>query len=257
MRAVEAARLLAEAEAEVARLQRLDAERSPAYAVASRLARRAETEISNKPAGTTWQDHDELVLPKGDLVEAIKQTRVAIADKKSEIEHIGRSPVTRQFAKRRAVEQLDAMARPPDLTGLKYGRDIAFPVERLQVRMYNASGGAVGFTSANDGAGLLVWLFRDALLQRIDAEVDVMIGAREGLEPDAREKVISRLGVELMDLERVDAEATWAAIARGLAISHREDVAIPALLGIRLVTEPAQPSPSWPQVFDVIGVGGR
>jgi hypothetical protein len=149
------------------------------------------------------------------------------------------------------------MARPPDLTGLKYGRDIAFPVERLQVRMYNASGGAVGFTSANDGAGLLVWLFRDALLQRIDAEVDVMIGAREGLAPDAREKVISRLGVELMDLERVDAEATWAAIARGLAISHREDVAIPALLGIRLVTEPAQPSPSWPQVFDVIGVGGR
>jgi hypothetical protein len=248
-RVIEAQRLLGEAEAEVARLQRLDAERSPAYAVASRLARRAETEISDKPPGTTWQDHIELVLPKGDLSEHIQRQRSVISAKKLEIERAARTTTTREHAKRHAREQLDAIARPPDLTGLKHGRDIVLPAERLQVQMYNTSGGAVGFTSANDGAGLLAWLFRDQLLQRIDAEVDAMIGTKEGVTPEQREKVIARLEGELMDLERLDVEMTWR---QGL--QQREDVAIPALLGIRLVTEPVQPSRSSPgHAYDLVG----
>jgi hypothetical protein len=252
-RAIEAERLLGEAEAEVARLQRLDAERSPAYTVASRLAARAEQEIRDKPPGATWQDTDEVALPKGDLSEHIQRQRAAITAKKGEIERIARTVVTREYAKRHVREQLDTLARPPDLTGLKHGRVAVLPVEQLRVQMYNASGGAVGFTSANDGAGLLAWLFRDQLLQRIDSEVDAMIGAKEGMTPEQREKVIARLGVELMDLERLDAEMTWA---QGLA--HREDIAIPALLGISLVTEPAQLSGSTGgHAFDVVGVGGR
>lgn len=45
---------------------------------------------------------------------------------------------------------------------------------------------------------------------------------------------------------------TWRVIAEGSNITHREDVAIPALLGITLVTEAVQPSRTSPAMaFDV------
>jgi len=214
-RVVEAENALEEAERKVQRLQRLDAERSPAWVTASRLAQRAETEIRNRPGGTTWHDADEPALPNGELVELITRQRVAIADKKAEIERLASATVTRADAKRLAREQLDAITRAPDLTGLKHGLDMLFPVERLRVEMFNTTGGALGFTSANDGSGLMAWLFCDELLQRIDTEVDAMIGAKEGMTATEREKMISKLEADLMDLERVDAEMTWRAIAGG------------------------------------------
>ena len=85
-----------------------------------------------------------------------------------------------------------------------------------------------------------------------------MIGAKEAMTPEQREKVIARREGELMDLERLDVALTWPAIARGLAITHREDGSIAALIGVRLVTQPAQPSQSSPgHAFDVVGAGRR
>jgi hypothetical protein len=255
-RVIEASARLEEAEREVKRLQRLDAERSPVYATASRLAARAEREISDRPAGTTWRDAEEPAIPKGDLGEAIQRQREAIRAKQAEIARIAKAPVTREVAKQHARDQLAAMARPPDLSGLKFGRDIVFPIERLQVEVHNSGGGTVGFAATNDGSGLVAWLFRDQLLQRIDAEVDKVIGAKEGMTPDERQVVVARLEGELMDLERLDVALTWAAIAQGLAITHREDVSIAALIGVRLVTQPVQSSQSSPgHAFDLVGAG--
>lgn len=69
--------------------------------------------------------------------------------------------------------------------------------------------------------GLGAWLFRDQLLQRIDADVDMVIGFKKGMTPDERQVGIAALEGELLDLERLDAEMMWLAIAQGLAITPR------------------------------------
>lgn len=159
-----------------------------------------------KPAGTAWQDHDELALPKGDLAEAVNRQRAAIAAKQAEIKRA--KARVRDARARRAREQLDTNTHAPDLTGLNHDRDMVFPVERLRVEMFNTTAGTVGFTTANGGSGLVAWLFRDALLERIDSEIEQMIGADEGMAPSEQEVVASRLEGKLMELERLDAEMT-------------------------------------------------
>jgi hypothetical protein len=101
------------------------------------------------------------------------------------------SPWPSSLAKTAARELIDQLADAgaPNLDGaIENGMDIAFATKRVQSTVYNVvnSPGAVAYAEMQDVLGLLAWVLRDQLLDKIDAGFDEISDDKNAL--DARQR---------------------------------------------------------------------
>jgi hypothetical protein len=102
----------------------------------------------------------------------------------------------------------------------------------------NAQPGAVGFADLEAAVPLLVWLHRDALIKRLDAEIDAEADDGAALTHNDREKRSTEVMQDLLATERDEAALVWSAMSQNLPVEHRNDCAPQAILQVRLVTAP-------------------
>ena len=104
--------------------------------------------------------------------------------------------------------------------------------------------------------GLICWINLEALLKRLDAEIDSEADDKNALSHDERQKREAVVLGDLLAVERDEAALVWAAQAQGLPAEHRADVDPCALLGVRLVTARAPNGLGTSVGMGLDGVGG-
>ena len=111
-------------------------------------------------------------------------------------------------------------------------------MQNLQSRVYNTEVPSVGFAEAPDVLPLIVWLHRDALIKRLDAEIDSESDGAAALTHDARKQQENVVQGDLLVVERDEAALVWRAMRERLPVDHRADCAPQAILGCMIVTAP-------------------
>src|SRR5438309_6385604 len=77
------------------------------------------------------------------------------------------------------------------------------------------------------------WLARDSLAERLCAEIDELAGDNAGaMDAATRGFRENELLTQILSVERVEAEAIWAADHDGVQIPFRSDANICAVLGL-------------------------
>jgi hypothetical protein len=97
---------------------------------------------------------------------------------------------------------------------------------------------AVGFSEQPDALAVVAWLHRDALIARLNAEIDSESDDKAALSHADREVRAAEVQADLVEVERVEAALVFDAWSKGLPVEHRGDISPVALLGVRLVTVP-------------------
>jgi len=120
---------------------------------------------------------------------------------------------------------------------MAYDQEVAFPMQRLRADAIGDKP-AIGFVQADDAIALTVFLHKDLLLKRLEQMIDAGASS-DALAPEAREKAVAEIGIQLLEVERREAALVWAAKEQGLPCEHRADASPQAILQCRLVTIPA------------------
>ena len=109
-----------------------------------------------------------------------------------------------------------------------------------------------------DVAGLLAWALKDALIKKLDAEIDSEADDAAALGHEERQRREAEVLGDLLSVEREEASLVWRGQSEGLPCEHRADCDPLAILGCRLVTVPradaAGTSPT--HAYDIV-LGGR
>lgn len=84
-----------------------------------------------------------------------------------------------------------------------------------------------------DAVALVYRLHKDAIIADIERAVDEeYAGIELALEPYERTKRLKQIDAQILQAERIEAEAVWRGIAAGAAVSFRADIAPKAVLGV-------------------------
>ena len=171
------------------------------------------------------------------------------------------APFPSAFAKQRVramVDQLSQRGEPDVTLLLEHDREVIWPTSRVQAEVYGAER-ALAFHEAVDVVGLLAFLFKDQLTQKLCELVDEASDDKVALTADEREVRLAEVMRDTLSVEREECELVFAAQAQSLPVEHRGDIAPQALLGVELRTVPRAidgPSTS-PLAFDLVRTGGR
>lgn len=201
------------------------------------------------PPGTVIVDRQTPppALPKGrSFTEAVGEARERVEQIRADIHQAEAAPLPSAIVKERARAEIAALAArgaPGVAAMVDYGERIRWP--EAPVRMV---GEVVVRGDAPDVLGLLAWLFKDQLAERLDELVDEASDDTSALSPADRNRRVAELQSELLEAERLEVALIDAAAEAGIPISYRRDVAPQALLAVSIGPEaqevPAPPAPS-------------
>ena len=96
----------------------------------------------------------------------------------------------------------------------------------------------------------IAWLHKDALIARLDAEINTEDDDKSALTHEARQKAEAEVMGDLLEIERQEAELVWAAMGDRLPVEHRADCSPLAILQCKLVTNGRG---TLQHVIDIIG----
>jgi hypothetical protein len=156
--------------------------------------------------------------------EAVVRLRTKIGElaiERLRVQHLPEPKAIIKQAFRAEVARLAADARP--WLNLERGR--AGPVFHDRQADFGLSPRFV--------AGLLCWLFPDAMSERLDAELDQEVAAAAAMATDEQERELSRLEAEIEALGRQEEALIEAAFARGVDILRRGRADPACVLGVR------------------------
>jgi len=253
-RVVAARELLDKLTADHARISDLYEIRAAAYASASQTLGAVQMWLRDggRSSGTTLEDHGTLEpkLNKGEsLMDGIERHRRRVRELQADLHRIQSSPYPSSHCKQRVREMIEEMSArgQPSLSALvEYGRDmIGWPTQMVQVTVHNAQG-ASGFAEVADTVAMFAWLHKDALIKRLDAEVDAEADDKSALTHDVRQRQEAVVMGDLLSVERDECALVWQAQAQRLPVEHRSDVNSLALLGLSLIAAPAVSSGTSP-----------
>ena len=198
--------------------------------------------------GTVFEDCEGPALRDAPIMDAIAGCRRRVDELKANLVAIHNAPFPSAHCKRQARAMVDELAQRGAVSVAQLvARDgpLEFPREMLRVTVANAPAGATGFGEVINPVALVAWIHREALLARIDAEIDALCGDdKAALSPADRERRTSEVASPLLDAERQEAAAVWAAIEQSMPVSFRAGTAPLAILQCRLGAAPhANPSP--------------
>jgi hypothetical protein len=140
---------------------------------------------------------------------------------------------------REIVEQLATRGAPSVSLLIEHDRrEIGWPMTQLRSEVLGGEHPALAFAEVPDAVALLAWLHRDALIKRLDAEIDAEADDAASLSHEERQRREAVAQADLLAVERDECALTWQAQSQGLPVEHRADVSPLAILQVRLVTTP-------------------
>jgi hypothetical protein len=245
--------------AEYKRLTARNDARAAAFTTAKQTATAVETWLrDSRPSGTVLQDHEveppTLVKGESSILDAIENRRRRVRELRADLKRISDSPFSSAHAKAQMRAQIEALAQrgAPNVADLiEHDRQIEFATTRVQSDVIGAEARGIAFHQATDALAVVAWMFKDALVKRLDAEIDAEADDKAAMSHEARQKAEAEVMGDLLDIERQEAAFVWQAMAQGLPVFHRKDCSPFAILQLRLVTAPrtnvpdTSPGMSW------------
>jgi hypothetical protein len=174
-------------------------------------------------------------LPRGDPLDVVTSQQRASKDLRLERESVRASVSPRSSVEARLRADFEAAAERGALDvdigeeGVRYP-SVLWPTTTPKAPL-NADGSRVQII---DTAALFVRMHRNELWVDVEAKLDAIYGAEDVLilDPAERAKRLRDINAKLVELERVEAAATWKAIEAGADIWFRNDISVDAVLGI-------------------------
>ena len=175
----------------------------------------------------------------------IEATRHQITTLAADLHEVRSACLPSVVVRARVREQIDALAQRGaiDVTQtIEGGLPLLFPVVSVRGELFGntiAMDGVqplTGFTSHQsvDVQAVLAWLFRDALIQRLDAEIDELADDQYALSNEESAVREQSLLDALLGAERIEEALVEAAIAEGRLVPRRPDASPLAVLGVSL-----------------------
>jgi hypothetical protein len=260
---IEAQRTLDKANADFERLKQLQEVRTAQWQSASGGLANTETYLRDgRPQGVVLEDYEgpEPTLAKGeDIFSALDKVRRRGRELRADLARIAAAPYPSSHARAKIRHEIEALAMqgaPVISDVIEHDRKIIWPMARLKSEVF-AEQRALAFTEAVDPLALFAWLHKDALIKRLDAEIDSEADDAAALSHADRELRTAEVMGDILEQDRLEAALVWRAQDERLPIEHRADISPIALLGLRLVTvtngHETGPS-SWQHAYNIVGV---
>jgi hypothetical protein len=256
---IAAKRTLEKATDDFERLKQLQEVRSAAFQSASAALAAVESWLRDGVPGNCTLETVEVEpkLNKGEsaLLDAIENRRRRVRELRADLHRIASAPFPSAYCKAKMRTQVEALAMqgaPSASRLVELDGKIEFQTQRLTSEVH-AEQRALAFAQVPDTVALVAWLHKDALVKRLDAEIDAEADDKAALSHADRELRTAETMGDLLDIERQEAALTWSAIGQGLPCEFRADCSPIAILGLKLVTTPrtsalpgTTPGLSWP-----------
>jgi hypothetical protein len=171
--------------------------------------------------------------PEGELkqvVVALRDRLKAIEAERSAIESAPYPSSTAKSAMRRFVEQLAERGRPDCLRVVELNLPPHFTTAPLQ----DAAGNPLPLQKFGDGIGLIAWLHKAELVDRLSAEIDEVANDAEAMDDQQRATRDAALVAETLELERQEEMVIVTAEQQSIEIVRRADANPLAVLGLTL-----------------------
>ena len=232
--------------ADFERLQALQTIRAASFQSASAAVANVEAWLKSGRPGNTTLEPVEVDVPKpakgeNGLLDQIETRRRRVRELRADLHRLASAPFPSSYAKQRMRGMIEALAQrgQPDVSLLiEHDGDIVWPTKRVKVDVLNAQPGAIGFAEIPDMLAIDAWRNKEAMLAKLDAEINTEADDRSALTHEAREKAEAEVMGDLLDIERQEAALCWAAMDERLPIEFRADCDPRAILGVGLVVVP-------------------
>jgi hypothetical protein len=257
---ISARRTLAKAIDDFERLKQLQEVRAAAFQSASAALVACEDWLKNGRPGNTTLEPVEVDVPKPakgeNLLDQIEARRRRVRELRADAHRIRSAPFPSAHCKAQMRSQIEALAmQGAPVVGdlIENDRQIVFQTLAVRSQVYNTEVPSVAFAELPDAVALFAWTFKDALVKRLDAEIDAEADDKAAMSHEARQKAEAEVMADLLAVERDECALVWQAQSQNLPCEHRADVSVAALLSIALFTTPravafpeTTPGYSWP-----------
>jgi hypothetical protein len=263
---------LERAEQELARLTSLQEIRSGRWNAVSQLERNVSDWLlrGGVPGDCVLEAVEDAplseLLVKADgnrITAAVERCRFRLRELAADLHRVKSAPWHSSVAKSAARELINRLADQgqPNLDGaIEHGAQICFAQMRLTSLIHNVEArGAVAYAEIPDTIGTLCWLFRDQLLEKINAGFDEIAFDKEALSAAQREEMEAEINQSALMIERNECSLIWAADAKGEIVDFRSTTSPQAVLGVRLRNVPRATNghSTSPFAYDLVQPGGR
>ena len=117
---------------------------------------------------------------------------------------------------------------------VEHDREIVWPEQSIRAQVFNTGTPAVAYAEVPATVALLAWVHKDALINRLEAEIDGESDDKNALGHEERQKREAEVMGDLLAIERDESALVWQAQAQGLPAERRADCGAQAILGCRL-----------------------
>ena len=241
--------------------------RSASWTSVSLVVSACETWLRDgRPGGTTLADFDgpEPKLIKSEtIVDGIERLRRRCREIKAAIHTIESAPFPSVNAKQKMRAQIEALAQigQPDVSDLiENDRPVTFPMQRVQSDVVGIEMTAFAFAQVPDTVAMFAWLHKDAIIKKLDAEIDAVADDAAALSSEERAKRLAEAQGDLLSVER---DESCVGVASDRAKACRSSTApTPAQQQSSNAWQSPRPSTATGRIehrimsFDIIGGGG-
>ena len=212
---------------------------------------------SGVPGGCVLEHHpvDVPKMIKGEtsLLDVIERLRRRGRELKADQNRIASAQFPADYCKARLREMITQAGSRGEISVVnlvEHDGKLVFPMSRIQTTLYGPDHAQqVAYGEISDSVAMLCWLHGDQIFERLSRAIDAeMDPAHEALTHQEREQRNAEIAADLLDIERQEASAVFAAQDLGLPIEHRADCSPQAILQIRLV---ARTNGHMPQTSDM------
>jgi hypothetical protein len=175
-------------------------------------------------------------------LDALNETRAAIAALVEEKRRVDRAPLPSASAKSVMRARIEALAENgrPDVRNLlnadydpRIGELIGWPLQPKDHLIVAKGDPIVTRINPNHAPHpMFFWLHRDSLIKALEDEIDARSNDSEAMLPDERASAYERIERELLATERAEEHWVRAALADGHAVTRNERADPRALLGL-------------------------
>jgi len=230
---------------EARRLDELDEVRAARWRTASFTLQAVEGWLRDgRPGSTVLNDYGpepEPKLGKGeDLLSALERVRRNGRELKATLHRVRSACYPSSYAKQRMRAMVEALSMQgvPSVAGLvELDHPIEWPRQQVQSQVRDGDHLALGFAEVSDAVALVAWLHRDALIKRLDAEIDSEADDAASLSHEDRQRREAEVLGDILAQDRIEAAMVWSGQSQGLPVEHRQDCSAMAILQCQLVNQ--------------------
>jgi hypothetical protein len=146
-------------------------------------------------------------LPKIDnLSAALQKNRDQQSALNDELIALENAPMTKAEARAAMRAAVAALGKQPDVSGLFYGQELTWPVAQLVAHGNSTgkegTGTVVTAATVRDSFGLLIWAHPDAIIAKLDAEIERMGDDAAALSREDKAARIAEAQAKLLAAQR-------------------------------------------------------